>query len=53
MYANETEEGYEKTNAQRYNLLGQQLSIYKEDKISWSIWLYKDIGFQGTFLPLS
>lgn len=23
------------------------MSIYKEDQISWSIWLYKDIGFQG------
>ena len=23
------------------------MSIYKADQISWSIWLYKDIGFQG------
>lgn len=34
-------------NDQRYRLLGQQLSIYQKDEISWSIWLYKDIGFQG------
>ena len=47
MYASPDEEGYEQTNQQRYNLLGKQLSIYKEDQISWSIWLYKDIGFQG------
>jgi hypothetical protein len=36
-----------RTNEQRYQLLGKQLSIYKEDQIHWSIWLYKDIGFQG------
>jgi len=28
-------------------VLKDQLEIYKERKISWSIWLYKDIGFQG------
>lgn len=47
MYESPDEDGYEQTNQQRYNLLGKQLSIYKEDQISWSIWLYKDIGFQG------
>ncbi|ODV76851.1 glycoside hydrolase family 5 protein [Suhomyces tanzawaensis NRRL Y-17324] len=41
-------------NRARYNVLRDQLAVYKEgdpsgDKspISWSIWLYKDIGFQG------
>lgn len=34
-------------NTQRYNLLGQQLKIYDKFEISWSIWLYKDIGLQG------
>ena len=34
-------------NARRYALLGKQLTIYRADRISWSIWLYKDIGFQG------
>jgi hypothetical protein len=47
VYASPDEEGYERINQQRYNLLGKQLSIYKEDQIHWSIWLYKDIGFQG------
>ncbi|GAB7323952.1 hypothetical protein MBLNU13_g07367t2 [Cladosporium sp. NU13] len=47
VYASPDEEGYERTNQQRYDLLGKQLSIYKEDQIHWSIWLYKDIGFQG------
>lgn len=47
VYANQSEEGYQEINNQRYRLLGQQLSIYKKDQISWSIWLYKDIGFQG------
>ena len=47
MYASENETGHDKINQQRYDLLGQQLSIYKKDQVSWSIWLYKDIGFQG------
>lgn len=47
VYASPNEANYQTINDQRYNLLGQQLSIYKKDEISWSIWLYKDIGFQG------
>jgi len=48
-YASPTVEGpsYEKINQQRYNLLGEQLSIYDKYAINWSIWLYKDIGVQG------
>jgi hypothetical protein len=53
-------------NEQRYNVLKDQLDIYREvntplnlfdltrltahvlqNQLSWSIWLYKDIGFQG------
>lgn len=34
-------------NQGRFNLLGAQLSIYDKYNISWSIWLYKDIGIQG------
>jgi hypothetical protein len=34
-------------NAERYALLGAQLEIYDRHQIPWSIWLYKDIGFQG------
>jgi hypothetical protein len=49
VYAGENEAGHDKVNGQRYSLLGQQLSIYKKDQISWSIWLYKDIGFQGMY----
>jgi hypothetical protein len=37
----------ESINHQRYNLLGEQLRIYDKAQISWSIWLYKDIGLQG------
>jgi hypothetical protein len=47
VYASPNEENHDRINEQRYNLLGKQLSIYKEDQIHWSIWLYKDIGFQG------
>ncbi|KAK6198458.1 endo-1,4-beta-glucanase [Scheffersomyces amazonensis] len=41
-------------NKSRYQVLKDQLEVYKvgdpsgdEDPISWSIWLYKDIGYQG------
>jgi hypothetical protein len=37
----------EHINQQRYSLLGEQLKIYDKAQISWSIWLYKDIGLQG------
>jgi len=37
----------ESINDARFNLLGAQLSIYDAHSISWSIWLYKDIGVQG------
>lgn len=34
-------------NAKRFGLLREQLSIYASEGVSWSIWLYKDIGYQG------
>ena len=34
-------------NECRYNLLGEQLTIYDRYQIHWCIWLYKDIGVQG------
>ncbi|KAG2002611.1 exo-beta-1,3-glucanase [Coprinopsis cinerea AmutBmut pab1-1] len=34
-------------NESRYKVLEDQLKIYNQDRLSWSIWLYKDIGFQG------
>lgn len=44
----------EATNEKRYNLLKAQLDVYKHGDpsgdgapISWSIWVYKDIGYQG------
>ncbi|GAW03142.1 glycoside hydrolase [Lentinula edodes] len=40
-------EATEKINEVRYHVLKDQLSIYNKDRLSWSIWLYKDIGFQG------
>ncbi|KAF4458224.1 endoglucanase family 5 glycoside hydrolase [Fusarium albosuccineum] len=49
VYQNEQKEGEEgiKANAKRFALLKEQLAIYKETNVSWSIWLYKDIGYQG------
>jgi len=38
---------WEDINSHRYHLLKDQLDIYKRSNIGWSIWLYKDIGFQG------
>ncbi|KZT00001.1 glycoside hydrolase family 5 protein [Laetiporus sulphureus 93-53] len=37
----------EAINEERYKVLKDQLSIYNQDRLSWSIWTYKDIGFQG------
>lgn len=44
----------EVTNRARYQVLKDQLEVYKSgdpsgdgSPISWSIWVYKDIGFQG------
>jgi hypothetical protein len=37
----------ETTNQSRYGVLREQLKIYAETDVSWSIWLYKDIGYQG------
>jgi endoglucanase len=35
-------------NNERYQMLKDQLTLYKDKKIvGWSIWTYKDIGFQG------
>lgn len=38
---------WEAINEKRYHLLKDQLELYHQESISWSIWLYKDIGFQG------
>ncbi|KAH8646910.1 glycoside hydrolase family 5 protein [Xylariales sp. PMI_506] len=38
----------EAVNNGRLNLLAEQIKMYREmDGVSWSIWLYKDIGYQG------
>jgi len=37
----------DRMNQRRYMVLQDQLEIYRKDSLSWSIWLYKDIGFQG------
>lgn len=41
VYASPDDDDWEKTNAERYNLLKDQLNIYQEAGSSWSIWLYK------------
>ncbi|TFK51394.1 glycoside hydrolase [Heliocybe sulcata] len=49
VYARKEYEGeaWNEINQQRYQVLKDQLDIYNKDRLSWSIWLYKDIGFQG------
>ncbi|MFQ1003122.1 glycoside hydrolase family 5 protein [Modestobacter sp. SSW1-42] len=34
-------------DAMRYQLLTDQLDIYREHGASWALWTYKDIGLQG------
>ncbi|TFK35831.1 glycoside hydrolase [Crucibulum laeve] len=49
VYARKQYEGEatDSINQVRYRVLKDQLEIYNQDRMSWSIWLYKDIGFQG------
>ncbi|EMD68528.1 glycoside hydrolase family 5 protein [Bipolaris sorokiniana ND90Pr] len=48
VYADEhTDPEAVKTNNARYHMLQDQLEIYARGQVSWSIWLYKDIGYQG------
>ncbi|KAL1866663.1 hypothetical protein VTK73DRAFT_4566 [Phialemonium thermophilum] len=35
-------------NAERFALLGRQLRIYEGQRVSWSLWTYKDLGHMGT-----
>lgn len=45
-----SEDGYpdwKHINDTRFDVLQLQLDIYAKARASWSIWLYKDIGFQG------
>ncbi|QYC39104.1 Endoglucanase C307 precursor [Nonomuraea coxensis DSM 45129] len=34
-------------DAQRYQILRDQLAIYDEQEVGWSLWTYKDVGLQG------
>jgi len=49
VYANEEDDGPDwlTINVSRMDMLEYQLKLYDAEKISWSIWLWKDIGYQG------
>jgi hypothetical protein len=47
VYDDARKQDAEATNEARFGVLREQLSIYAESQVSWSIWLYKDIGYQG------
>ncbi|EJD42733.1 glycoside hydrolase [Auricularia subglabra TFB-10046 SS5] len=49
VYARREVEGQnvEEINARRLHVLRDQLKLYEDARVGWSIWLYKDIGFQG------
>lgn len=49
VYANEEDDGPDwlAINVSRMDMLEYQLNLYESEKISWSIWLWKDIGYQG------
>jgi hypothetical protein len=45
--------GQAEVDAIRYQILHDQLEIYKHYRVNWAIWLYKDIGLHGlTFTSL-
>jgi hypothetical protein len=39
--------GQAEVDAMRYQILHDQLEIYKHYRVNWAIWLYKDIGLHG------
>jgi len=39
--------GDPQTDAMRYQVLKDQLAYYDKYKVSWCIWLYKDLGLQA------
>ena len=39
--------GDENVDAQRRQILADQLELYRERDVSWSSWMYKDLGRQG------
>ena len=47
VYASTSDTDHQNINQRRYNLLKAQLKIYGGSSVSWSIWTYKDIGYQG------
>jgi endoglucanase len=49
VFATEAVDGpsWNEINDKRYAALGEQMKVYNQDRISWTIWLYKDIGIQG------
>jgi aryl-phospho-beta-D-glucosidase BglC (GH1 family) len=49
VYADPSVEGAnaDTINRARFGVLKEQLAIYADTKTSWSIWLYKDVGYQG------
>ncbi|WP_217652599.1 glycoside hydrolase family 5 protein [Streptomyces aidingensis] len=38
-------------DAQRYQILRDQLALYDEHQAGWSLWTYKDVGLQGLVSP--
>jgi hypothetical protein len=42
-----TDPNGKRINNRRYAALAEQMAVYNQDRISWTILLYKDIGIQG------
>lgn len=43
--------GVEAVDEQRYQILSDQLDIYRAADAGWAIWMYKDLGRQGLVHP--
>jgi hypothetical protein len=51
-YVDTDTKGHEEINAQRYELLQEQLRLYDTyPNISWTVWCWKDIGICGVVHP--
>jgi hypothetical protein len=47
IYASPQEENWQETNAIRLEVVREQLRNYEHVKCGWSLWTWKDIGYQG------
>jgi len=49
VYSSPTEPNWKETNSTRLKVVKTQLENYTRIQCGWSLWTWKDIGYQGPF----